>query len=286
MENEKMGYNPTIKEEFKAKSMMSPEESKMSNEREQLIKKQEELKEVVETIANEAGIEKNVNERINAFRKFNQLMNDVMNGNREGLETDPKQLVEMINKTSLKPLLDKYNTGTFDHELENFSFIVASLDRAKNQEVAKAFWDKLVNENPEPVLERSDNMRVVLKYIEGHPNYRVFVDFISSLEKTKPSSVLIGNIFYSLRSTNGLFPQLLDGLEDKTITGWEKTRDEKGKVTGGHTAVGASYVETAEQQRWDINSRWEDLLEKRALLSEDDSKKVIEKVNELFFQNN
>lgn len=194
----------------------------------------------------------------------------------EAMEKHPDKVLELIKTTSFAPMVLAYNCGTFDHELENFFFCFNVASVHQFPQITKALWDKLVSETPEPTLH---SLEFLNRYIEVHPNWRQFAEFIFHDLFAGPRQSLLDSraVIAHLASTNGLFPDLIIRTIKEMPDGSEQDASSK---FGSATRT----IKDEEKAGWiaGILKRWEEIMPKDRL-TKVESQGVIDKINELFF---
>jgi hypothetical protein len=193
-------------------------------------------------------------------------------------ENEPEKVKEIIRTTSFTPMVGNYRGGTFDHELENFSFCFVEAGIEKYPSLIKELWSKLVNESPEPVIKA--DITFLIRFIEAHENYGKLVEFIlhELFGKARPGLIDPDAVIRHIRLDNELFPKAVY----ETIDRYEDIKEEMVSLFGGKPeAIDKDAIKRELPMAW--KKRWpEDVLNVRYLTKEE-SRLLINKIDELFF---
>jgi hypothetical protein len=228
-----------------------------------------------------------IRQRVNFFRKIRDLNPDkpgkVL---EEAMKEIPGKIIELIRKTPFTPMVLAYRGRTFDHELENFLFCFDEANVHLYPAVTKALWEKLMNETPERNLYMLD---FLAHYIETHPNWEKFARFIFNNLFGGPRRgwESVEAVLKGLVSVNGLWPRIVIKTIEELPIG-EVAVESKLSFLSGPVDVDK---EKKEKLLTSFREEYEEIERQYSeggryfgdKLSKEESRRVIDKINELFF---
>lgn len=192
-------------------------------------------------------------------------------------ENEPGKVEEIIRTTSLTPMVFLYNGGTFDHELENFVFFFTAAGIHKYPRLVKVLWDKVLNESPEPIIEPEIGFRFLVNFVQEHPKHGELLKFIMTdlFDRVVPGRIDPKDVIPMIRIINGLYPKVIYDEIAKFKDGQEIMRG-----IGIYTIRKSDYEEGL---RIVLERKYPEDGLRKAYLSVDESRRMIDKINELFF---
>ncbi|MDO8483110.1 MAG: hypothetical protein Q7S86_04820 [bacterium] len=192
-------------------------------------------------------------------------------------EHAPEKVEKIIATTSFKPMVFIYCGGTFDHELENFVFCFADAGIHKYPRLVKALWDKLMNESPEPIIHYQPGLQFLIDFVQSQPKYTELLHFtINELfGHIVPGRIDPKDVIQRIRIVNGLYPKIIfDAMAEFT---------DGQKIVRGCAVYTVHKAEYEESVKTTLARKYPEDGLGRLYLSLDESRRLIAKINELFF---